>query len=96
MDHRFTDETSPNVEVGTRVEEQKNITDCNAEYLVNRYFSLGLLYHQEYHHFLTPGQIDNRLFGDDTFLALLRLRGLESNSPSKYAEAFYCQKMLLL
>jgi LmbE family N-acetylglucosaminyl deacetylase len=35
-------------------------------------------------------------FGEDTFLALLRLRGLESNSPGKYAEAFYCQKMLLL
>lgn len=34
-------------------------------------------------------------FGADTFLALLRLRGLESNSPSKYAEAFYCPKMLL-
>lgn len=35
-------------------------------------------------------------FGEDTFLALLRLRGLESNSPAKYAEAFYSQKLLLL
>jgi LmbE family N-acetylglucosaminyl deacetylase len=34
-------------------------------------------------------------FGADTFLALLRLRGLESNAPGKYAEAFYCPKMLL-
>jgi LmbE family N-acetylglucosaminyl deacetylase len=35
-------------------------------------------------------------FSEDTFLALLRLRGIESNSPSKYAEAFYCHKALLL
>jgi LmbE family N-acetylglucosaminyl deacetylase len=35
-------------------------------------------------------------FSEDTFMALLRLRGLESNSPGKYAEAFYCRKMLLL
>ena len=34
-------------------------------------------------------------FDEDTFFALLRLRGLESNAPSKYAEAFYCPKMLL-
>jgi LmbE family N-acetylglucosaminyl deacetylase len=34
-------------------------------------------------------------FDADTFLALLRLRGLESNSPTKYAEAFYCPKMLI-
>jgi LmbE family N-acetylglucosaminyl deacetylase len=34
-------------------------------------------------------------FDADTFLALLRLRGLESNSPSKYAEAFYCPKLLI-
>ena len=41
-------------------------------------------------------QKSKQWFGEDTFLALLRLRGLESNSPGKYAEAFYCQKMLLL
>jgi LmbE family N-acetylglucosaminyl deacetylase len=35
-------------------------------------------------------------FSEDTFMALLRLRGIESNSPGKYAEAFYCKKMLLL
>src|ERR1035437_6467623 len=40
-------------------------------------------------------QKSKQWFGADTFLALLRLRGLESNSPSKYAEAFYCPKMLL-
>lgn len=34
-------------------------------------------------------------FQEDTFLALMRLRGLECNSPSGYAEAFYCQKLVL-
>ena len=33
-------------------------------------------------------------FTEDTFLALLRLRGVESKSPSKYAEAFYCRKIV--
>jgi LmbE family N-acetylglucosaminyl deacetylase len=41
-------------------------------------------------------QRSKQWFSEDTFLALLRLRGIESNSPSKYAEAFYSQKMLLL
>lgn len=34
-------------------------------------------------------------FTEDTFLALLRLRGVESRSPGRYAEAFYCRKMVL-
>lgn len=34
-------------------------------------------------------------FTEDTFLSILRLRGLESNSPSRYAEAFYCRKMVI-
>lgn len=34
-------------------------------------------------------------FTEDTFLGLMRLRGLESNSESGYAEAFYCRKTLL-
>lgn len=33
-------------------------------------------------------------FSEDTFYAMLRLRGLESNAPQKYAEAFYCRKMV--
>jgi LmbE family N-acetylglucosaminyl deacetylase len=41
-------------------------------------------------------QKSKQWFSEDTFMALLRLRGIESNSPGKYAEAFYCQKMLLL
>lgn len=34
-------------------------------------------------------------FSGETFMAVLRLRGIESNSPTKYAEAFYCKKMVL-
>ena len=34
-------------------------------------------------------------FTDDTFYSLLRIRGVESQSPSHYAEAFYCRKMVL-
>lgn len=33
-------------------------------------------------------------FSEDTFRAILRLRGVESNSPSKFAEAFYCRKIV--
>ncbi|MCU0535791.1 MAG: PIG-L family deacetylase [Hydrococcus sp. Prado102] len=32
-------------------------------------------------------------FTEDTFRSIMRLRGVESNSPGKYAEAFYCRKM---
>lgn len=34
-------------------------------------------------------------FRKDTFLSLMRLRGMECNSPSGYAEAFYCHKLVL-
>jgi LmbE family N-acetylglucosaminyl deacetylase len=34
-------------------------------------------------------------FTDDIFRSTLRLRGMESNSPSKYAEGFYCRKLVL-
>ena len=40
-----------------------------------------------------PTQRSRPWFTADTFLALLRLRGLECNSPSRYAEAFTCAKM---
>jgi LmbE family N-acetylglucosaminyl deacetylase len=36
-----------------------------------------------------------RWFQEDTFLALMRLRGMECNAPSGYAEAFYCRKAIL-
>lgn len=34
-------------------------------------------------------------FQPETFFALMRLRGMECNAPSGYAEAFYCRKLLL-
>ena len=40
-------------------------------------------------------QHDRRWFTEDTFWSLLRLRGLESNSPSTYAEAFHARKLVL-
>lgn len=40
-------------------------------------------------------QHSKRWFREDTFLSLMRLRGMECNSPSGYAEAFYCRKMVL-
>jgi LmbE family N-acetylglucosaminyl deacetylase len=36
-----------------------------------------------------------RWFQKDTFLSLMRLRGMECNAPSGYAEAFYCRKLVL-
>jgi LmbE family N-acetylglucosaminyl deacetylase len=34
-------------------------------------------------------------FDEETFLSLLRLRGMEASSPTKYAEAFYCRKAIV-
>jgi LmbE family N-acetylglucosaminyl deacetylase len=34
-------------------------------------------------------------FEEQTFFATLRLRGLECASPTRYAEAFYCRKLVL-
>jgi LmbE family N-acetylglucosaminyl deacetylase len=40
-------------------------------------------------------QRSKRWFKEDTFLSLMRLRGMECNAPSGYAEAFYCRKLVL-
>jgi len=40
-------------------------------------------------------QQDKPWFTHDTFSSLLRIRGLECNSPSGYAEAFHSRKMVL-
>jgi LmbE family N-acetylglucosaminyl deacetylase len=40
-------------------------------------------------------QRSKRWFQKETFLALMRLRGMECNSPSGYAEAFYARKIVL-
>lgn len=34
-------------------------------------------------------------FTPDAFLSLLRLRGIESRAPGRYAEGFYCRKVVL-
>jgi LmbE family N-acetylglucosaminyl deacetylase len=34
-------------------------------------------------------------FREDTFLSLMRLRGMECNAPSNHAEAFHCRKLVL-
>jgi LmbE family N-acetylglucosaminyl deacetylase len=34
-------------------------------------------------------------FTKDTFMGLMRLRGIECNAPSGYAEGFYCRKAIL-
>ena len=40
-------------------------------------------------------QRSKQWFGEDTFLALMRLRGMECVAPSGHAEAFYCRKLVL-
>jgi LmbE family N-acetylglucosaminyl deacetylase len=40
-------------------------------------------------------QLSKPWFRRDTFLSLMRLRGMECNAPSGYAEAFYCRKLML-
>jgi LmbE family N-acetylglucosaminyl deacetylase len=40
-------------------------------------------------------QQSKRWFQKDTFLSLMRLRGMECNAASGYAEAFYCRKLVL-
>ena len=39
-------------------------------------------------------QKDKNWFSGDTFSSIMRLRGVESSSPSKYAEAFYGRKIV--
>ncbi|MBS0180908.1 MAG: PIG-L family deacetylase [Nitrospira sp.] len=40
-------------------------------------------------------QRSKRWFTEDTFYGLLRIRGIESPEPTKYAEAFYARKVVL-
>jgi LmbE family N-acetylglucosaminyl deacetylase len=42
-----------------------------------------------------PSQREKRWFTADLFLGLMRLRGMESNSPSGFAEGFYARKLSL-
>jgi LmbE family N-acetylglucosaminyl deacetylase len=41
-----------------------------------------------------PSQKEKKWFNEKTFQAILTLRGIESNSPTKYAEAFHCRKII--
>lgn len=34
-------------------------------------------------------------FTEDVFYSMMRIRGVECNAPDKFAEAFYCRKMIL-
>jgi len=43
--------------------------------------------------FLTQGE--KHWFTEDLLFSLMRIRGMESVSPTKYAEAFYCRKTVL-
>jgi LmbE family N-acetylglucosaminyl deacetylase len=40
-------------------------------------------------------QADKRWFTEDLFRAVLRIRGMEVNAPSGFAEGFYCRKAVL-
>lgn len=42
-----------------------------------------------------PSQQQKRWFTQDLFLGLMRLRGMESNSPSGHAEGFYARKLVI-
>jgi LmbE family N-acetylglucosaminyl deacetylase len=40
-------------------------------------------------------QAGHSWFTEETFLSLMRIRGVESNAPGRFAEAFHCRKLLL-
>ena len=42
-----------------------------------------------------PSQATRKWFTGDLFRSLLRIRGMESNSPSGFAEGFYARKLLV-
>lgn len=44
---------------------------------------------------LFRSQLSHHWFTEDTFRAILRLRGVESNAPESFAEAFYGRKLVL-
>jgi LmbE family N-acetylglucosaminyl deacetylase len=52
--------------------------------------------HKKVAHLFThfESQANKGWFTEDIFFSMLRIRGMESNSPSKYAEAFHCRKLV--
>ncbi len=55
------------------------------------------LYQKKIQHIMDAfqSQRTKRWFEESTFLSLMRLRGMECNAPSGYAEAFHCRKLVL-
>ena len=55
------------------------------------------LYQKKIQHILNifQSQRTKRWFDEGTFLSLMRIRGMECNAPSGYAEAFHCRKLVL-
>jgi LmbE family N-acetylglucosaminyl deacetylase len=55
------------------------------------------IYERKVHHLMDTFQTQRskRWFEKETFLALMRLRGMECNATSGYAEAFYGRKVVL-
>lgn len=53
--------------------------------------------HQKTNHILNcfKTQHARDWFTEDTFFSILRIRGLESKSKGKYAEAFFCRKIIV-
>jgi len=43
-----------------------------------------------------PSQGEKHWFDEELFIGLMRVRGMEANAPSGYAEAFMCRKLSLL
>jgi len=54
-------------------------------------------YQKKVHHIIDAFQSQRTKpwFQPETFLSLMRLRGMECNAPSGYAEAFHCRKLTL-
>jgi hypothetical protein len=42
-----------------------------------------------------PSQTNKPWYTEDTFRAVMRLRGLECQSPSRYAEGFHARKLVM-
>jgi len=55
------------------------------------------IYQKKIHYLMEifASQRSKRWFQPETFLGLMRLRGMECSSASGYAEAFYCRKLVL-
>ena len=55
------------------------------------------IYQQKVHYLMEvfESQRHKKWFEPETFLSLMRLRGMECNAPSGYAEAFHCRKLVL-